>query len=265
MQNCGTTTLEGLLPRPNRHRNDPSQSIASGKVQPEFCTMHKQKNREEGRLQYRLRVAQRHVLGHKIDVNSKRYFERFTPSDAPVVLAVRELKKHAIPQQAVEILDYFGLTEPFIGRLLVNNEETKGRLYAVSDFVRVAYPSEADLRQLLHTRCNFLDPNGMSVHPVNGNAIIEALLGPFNIICVEDIVHELITGGSRATLICKMLAPLILNQAEGKKRRKVRRKLLDMPHVQEIMGGDAALGFAGSLIQKMGGAPKAKVVRVRGH
>lgn len=222
--------------------------------------------REQDRMYYRQRQAARLLRGEKTPRSTSRYFATFTENDAPVLLAVRQMKKHGIPPDARRVMEkQLGLNAPYIGRLLPNDEETRALLFSVSDFVRVAHPSEADLRNLLHTRCEFMEPSGGSTQPVNGNGIIEALFSPFGIICLDDLIEELIKRGKHADLILKMLAPLKLNAAEGKtNKRKIKRKLLEMPHVQDLIGGtDAPVAFAGAFVENMRGQPRRGVKVVR--
>jgi len=68
--------------------------------------------------------------------------------------------------------------------------------------------------------------------PITDNSVIEAKLGKHDIICVEDIVHELFTVGSHFKQANKFLWPFKLSNPKGGWTKKLN-------HFNE--GGDAGL------------------------
>jgi len=56
--------------------------------------------------------------------------------------------------------------------------------------------------------------------PITSNDIIEQSLGKFNIICVEDLIHEIFTVGPNFKYASNFLWPFKLNTPTGGWRKK---------------------------------------------
>ena len=80
--------------------------------------------------------------------------------------------------------------------------------------------------------------------PIDTNSVVEGVLGKFDIICVEDLIHEIFTVGPHFTEAANFLWPVKLSSPTG----GFKAKLL---HYNE--GGDA--GYRGekihALVKKM--------------
>jgi 60S ribosomal protein uL30 len=51
--------------------------------------------------------------------------------------------------------------------------------------------------------------------PINSNELVECMLGDKNMICIEDLVHEIVTGGENFEYCCQFLCPFRLNNPPG--------------------------------------------------
>jgi len=56
--------------------------------------------------------------------------------------------------------------------------------------------------------------------PLSENAVVEASLGEKDIICVEDVVHEVVTGGDNFKAVTNFLWPFKLNTPTGGWKKK---------------------------------------------
>jgi len=66
-------------------------------------------------------------------------------------------------------------------------------LRKVEPFITYGYPSNDTIRKLIYKR-GYAKVNKQRI-PITSNAIIEASLGKLGIICIEDLIHEIITVG----------------------------------------------------------------------
>ena len=66
-------------------------------------------------------------------------------------------------------------------------------LLLISDFLFVSEPNLKSVRELIYKRgYGKVDKQRI---PLSNNAVIEEALGKFDILCVEDLVHEIVTAG----------------------------------------------------------------------
>jgi len=97
----------------------------------------------------------------------------------------------------------FVLYTPLIAKLL----------QVVSSFVAWGYPSLQTVRELVYKR-GYGKVNGERV-ALTDNVIVEAALGKHNILCTEDIVHEIFNCGPAFMEVKKFLWSFKLNPARG--------------------------------------------------
>ena len=82
------------------------------------------------------------------------------------------------------------------------------------------YPTVKTTRELIYKR-----GYGKVQHqriPLSDNAVIEKSLGKFGIICIEDLLHEIITVGPHFKEANNFLWPFKLSNARGGFRQKTR-------------------------------------------
>ncbi|KAF9614430.1 hypothetical protein IFM89_018575, partial [Coptis chinensis] len=75
------------------------------------------------------------------------------------------------------------------------------------------YPNLKSVKELVFKK-GFLNINNQSV-PLTDNNIIEQELGKHGVLCIEDIVHEIVTAGPHFKDITSVLLPFKLNRPEG--------------------------------------------------
>jgi large subunit ribosomal protein L7e len=88
---------------------------------------------------------------------------------------------------------------------VLNSKEKRQRLALLSKFVKIQQPSRAQIHNLLFTRGYARVRNER--HPLSDNVTIEKVLGDRNIVCLEDMVHELSTAGPNAEAVASFLWP----------------------------------------------------------
>ena len=93
------------------------------------------------------------------------------------------------------------------------NASTKRMLELVTPYVTYGVPSIATIRNLLYKR-GYARVGKQRV-PLSSNAIIEENLRKYNIICMEDLVHEIVTLGKHFKEANNFLWPFKLNAPTG--------------------------------------------------
>lgn len=86
-------------------------------------------------------------------------------------------------------------------------------LQIISPYVSFGYPSLSTIRNLIYKR-GYARVNGQRVR-ITSNDIIEDHLKKFNIICVEDLIHEIYTVGDHFKEVNSFLWPFKLNAPTG--------------------------------------------------
>lgn len=122
-----------------------------------------------------------------------------TKSDeAPkLVFAFRHRGNRIASQSVIKLLRDMKLPRKYQGVFLKLTDETKALLAAVEPYVSWGFPSIKMVRDLVF-KYGFTKSQGTDKRkktPISSNIQVEKALGSSNIICIEDIVHELFTVG----------------------------------------------------------------------
>ncbi|KAM5578583.1 60S ribosomal protein L7-1 [Rosa sericea] len=95
------------------------------------------------------------------------------------------------------------------------------KLQRVEPYVTYGYPSLKNVKELIYKK-GYAKINKQRV-PLTDNNLIEEALGKYNIICIEDIVHEIASTGKYFKEAASFLWPFTLNKPEvGLKGVKAR-------------------------------------------
>lgn len=82
------------------------------------------------------------------------------------------------------------------------------------------YPNLKSVRELIYKR-GYAKVDRRRI-PITENSIIEASLGKYGIICMEDLIHEVFTVGPHFKEANNFLWPFKLSNARGGYRQKTR-------------------------------------------
>merc|ERR1712070_1299784 len=92
-----------------------------------------------------------------------------------------------------KILQLMRLRQIHNGVFLRMNKATLHMLRLVEPYIAYGYPNVKSVRELIYKR-GFGKVNKQRI-PLTNNNIIEKALGDKDIICVEDLIHEIFTVG----------------------------------------------------------------------
>ncbi|KIH59153.1 ribosomal protein L30p/L7e [Ancylostoma duodenale] len=157
------------------------------------------------------RQAQREQLRLKRDAEKKGDF--YVPDEPKLafVIRIRGINQiHPRPRKALQILRLRQINNGVFVKL---NKATLPLLRIVEPYVAWGYPNLKTVHDLIYKR-GFAKVNHRRV-PITDNNIIEESLGKHDIICMEDLVHEIYNVGPNFKAASNFLWPFKLNNPTG--------------------------------------------------
>ena len=162
----------------------------------------------------------------------------FAPAESPVIFAIRIRGINRISPQSKKVLQLLRLRQINNGIFVRVNKATMTMLRLVEPYITYGAPNLKSVKELVYKR-GYAKINRARI-PLTNNSIIEGQLGKIDIICMEDIIHELFTCGPNFKKVNSFLWPFKLNCPTGGFTKKRN-------HFNE--GGDA--GFRADAINKL--------------
>ena len=127
------------------------------------------------------------------------------------VIRIRGINQlHPKPRKALQILRLRQINNGVFVRL---NKATLPLLRIVEPYVAWGYPNLKSIHDLVYKR-GYAKVNGQRV-PITDNSIVEKALGKQEIICIEDLIHEIATVGPNFKQATNFLWPFKLNNPTG--------------------------------------------------
>ncbi|CAK9146076.1 unnamed protein product [Ilex paraguariensis] len=138
--------------------------------------------------------------------------------EAKLLFIIRIRGINAMHPKTRKILQLLRLRQIFNGVFLKVNKATMNMLHRVEPYVTYGYPNLKSVRELIYKRgYGKLDKQRIAL---TDNSIVEQALGKYNIICVEDLVHEILTVGPRFKEANNFLWPFQLKAPLGGLKKK---------------------------------------------
>lgn len=138
---------------------------------------------------------------------------------ANMVFAIRIRDHIGEPRSVRRTLASLRLRNIHEGVFLRYDEKTRKMLHLVEPWVVYGKPSMAVVNDLITRRgCGYVDRQRV---PLSDNVTIEKALGNKNIICVEDLVHEVYTVGDSFHEATRFLWPFSLTDSKTQFERQV--------------------------------------------
>ncbi|CAA7407412.1 unnamed protein product [Spirodela intermedia] len=166
----------------------------------------------------------------------------YVAPEAKLLFIIRIRGINAMHPKTRKILQLLRLRQIFNGVFLKVNKATLNMLHRVEPYVTYGYPNLKSVRELIYKR-GFGKLNKQRT-ALTDNAIVEQALGKYGIICVEDLIHEIITVGSHFKEANNFLWPFKLKAPLGGLQKKRNHY---------VEGGDAGNreNFINELIRRM--------------
>merc|ERR1712115_616363 len=164
------------------------------------------------------------------------------PSEDKFAFVMRIRGVNQVAPKVKKALQLFRLRQINNGVFVKLNKATINMLRICEPFITWGTPNLKSARELIYKR-GFVKLDGKRT-AITSNDIIEKQLGKFGIICVEDLIHEIVTVGPNFKYASNFLWPFKMNTPTGGWRKKTN-------HFVE--GGDFGCreDFINPLLQKM--------------
>ncbi|KII63840.1 60S ribosomal protein L7 [Thelohanellus kitauei] len=146
----------------------------------------------------------------KMSKESKTFYVPEEPKLA-LVLRIKGIPK--VPPDVKKTLQLLRLRQINNAIFVKINKATINMLRLVEPYITWGYPSLKTVRELVYKR-GHAKVNSCRI-PITSNSIIEEHLGKFNIICMEDLVHEIYTVGEHFKEASNFLWPFKLSSPRG--------------------------------------------------
>jgi len=141
------------------------------------------------------------------------------PAEPRLIFVVRINISSTLHAQPKTVLSLLRLTRVNTGTFLQLNKTTLALLQLVEPYITWGYPSLENVRQLLYKR-GHAKLNDRQV-ALTDNAIVEQALGQYGIVCMEDLIHEIVTMGPNFKDVVALLWNFKLNPPAGGWRRSL--------------------------------------------
>jgi len=137
----------------------------------------------------------------------------YVPAQTKLVFVIRikGINKMAPkPRKVLQLLRLLQINNGVFVRLTAATEQM---LQLVEPYVAYGEPNLKTVRELIYKR-GYAKVNKQRI-PISDNAVIEKVLGKFNIISVEDLIHEIVTVGPHFKEANNFLWPFKLSNPNG--------------------------------------------------
>merc|ERR1712241_1135536 len=184
----------------------------------------KKNNREKRKLMFKraeryvkeYRVAERDQI--RLARQAKKHGNFYVPPEPKLAFVVRIRGINGIHPKPRKVLQLFRLRQINNGVFLRLNKATIHMLRLAEPYITWGTPNLKSVRELVYKR-GFGKVEGRRT-PLTDNAVIEAALGQHDIICVEDLIHEIFTVGPAFKQANNFLWHFKLNTPNGGWRKK---------------------------------------------
>jgi len=142
----------------------------------------------------------------------------YVPAESRLAFIIRIRGVNQVSPKVRKVLQLFRLKQINNGVFMKLNKATINMMRICEPYITWGYPNLKSVRELVYKR-GFAKVKGQRI-PITSNEMIEKKLGAHNIICVEDLIHELFTVGANFKYASNFLWPFKLNTPTGGWRKK---------------------------------------------
>ncbi|WP_411025382.1 uL30 family ribosomal protein, partial [Salmonella sp. s55004] len=169
---------------------------------------------EEYIMQYRKQELDKIRLGRV----ARKHGNFYVPDEPRLAFVIRIRGINGVSPRVRKILQLLRLRQIQNGVFIRLNKATLNMLRLVEPYIAWGYPNLKSVRELIYKR-GFGKMQGSRI-ALTDNTLIERSLGKCNIICIEDLIHEIFTTGPSFKLASNFLWPFKLSSPRGGYRKK---------------------------------------------
>jgi large subunit ribosomal protein L7e len=130
-------------------------------------------------------------------INSRRAAKAaggfYVPAEPKIALIIRIRGTIGVSPKAKKVMQLFRLRQLHNATLVRLNEATIRMLRLIEPYVTYGYPTRATVQKLIYKR-GFGKINKQRI-PIADNSVVANGLGKYGIVCVADLIHEIVTVG----------------------------------------------------------------------
>ncbi|KAL3069479.1 hypothetical protein niasHS_018204 [Heterodera schachtii] len=162
------------------------------------------------------RQKQRQLIALKRE--AKKVGNYYVPDEPKLAFVVRIKGINKIHPRPRKVLQLLRLRQINNGVFVKLNKATIQMLRIADPFIAWGYPSQKIIRQLVYKR-GYAKESGQRI-PITDNAIVERNMGKSDVICVEDMIHQIWTVGPHFKQVTNFLWPFKLSNPVGGFKKK---------------------------------------------
>jgi len=137
----------------------------------------------------------------------------FLSAEPKLAFVIRIRGINNVSPKVKKILQLLRLRQVHNGVFVKLNKATRNMLLLVEPYITYGTPNMKTIREVIYKRgYGKVDKQRI---PLTNNAIISKTLGQFNIICIEDLIHEIATVGTHFKEANNFLWPIKLSAPLG--------------------------------------------------
>ncbi|KAK0716450.1 ribosomal protein L30, ferredoxin-like fold domain-containing protein [Apiosordaria backusii] len=137
----------------------------------------------------------------------------YVPAEAKLIFIVRIKGINKIAPKPRKILQLLRLLQINNGVFVRVTKATAEMIKVVEPWVAYGYPNVKSVKELIYKR-GYGKVNGQRI-ALTDNSIVEENLGKYGIICIEDLIHEIVTVGPNFKQAANFLWPFKLSNPNG--------------------------------------------------
>jgi len=162
------------------------------------------------------RAMEKDEVRYKRIAKSKDNF--FVPAQAKLAFVIRIRGINQVSPKVKKALQLLRLRQINNGVFVKLNKSSLNMLRLVEPYIAWGYPNLKSIKELMLKR-GYAKVNHQRI-PITDNQIIEDNLGKLDIICIEDLIHEIYTVGPNFKKANNFLWPFKLSNPLGGMRKK---------------------------------------------
>lgn len=162
------------------------------------------------------RKVERDIVRLKRDAKKRGDF--YVPAQAKIAIVIRIKGINAVAPKVRKVLQLFRLLQINNAVFIKVNKATMNMIRIIEPYIAYGYPNLKTVRDLVYKRGYGKVQKRRT--PLSDNGIIEAALGEKGIICIEDVIHEIVTAGEHFKAVTNFLWPFKLNNPTGGWKKK---------------------------------------------
>jgi len=145
--------------------------------------------------------------------NAKKVGNYYVPAEPKLAFVVRIRGINKIHPRPRKVLQLLRLRQINNGVFVKLNKATIQMLRIADPYIAWGYPSMKAIRQLVYKR-GYVKVDRQRI-PLTDNDIVEKALGKHDVICVEDMIHQIYNVGEHFKQVTNFLWPFKLSNPRG--------------------------------------------------